>query len=83
MTATRMQVTLDREHHERAAEKASRLGISLAEYVRRLVAADLGAEPEQRADVAEIFGIGRSGGSRVSRHQDEYLAEAIGARRPR
>ena len=81
MTATRMQVTLDRDHHERAAAKASGLGISLAEYIRRLVAADLDAGPNERADVAEIFGIGRSGGSNVARHQDDYLGQAIGAGR--
>jgi hypothetical protein len=76
-----MQVTLDRDRHERAAQKASRLGISLAEYIRRLIAVDLDPGPAERADVSELFGIGRSGGSNVARHQDDYLAEAIGARR--
>ncbi len=74
-----MQVTLDRDHHQRAAEKAAGLGLSLAEYIRRLVAADLDQPANPRADISEIFGIGDSGGSDVARYKAEYLAEAIAA----
>ncbi len=71
-----MQVTLDREQHHRAAEKAALLGLSLAEYLRRLVAADLDPD-ESDGDISEIFGIGDSGGGDVAAHQDTYLAEAL------
>jgi len=56
------------------------MGISLAEYVRRLVARDLG-EPAAGGDVASIFSLGRSAGSDVARHKDRYLAEALDAER--
>jgi hypothetical protein len=48
----------------------------LAEYVRRLVRADLeGATPPN--DRRVLFGLGDSGGSDVARHKDAYLAEAV------
>jgi hypothetical protein len=39
----RTQIMLDAELQKRARKRASQLGISLAEYVRRLLARDLGA----------------------------------------
>jgi hypothetical protein len=78
----RTQITLDAEDHRRARRRASELGISLAEYVRRLVRADLGGEPRQ-ADVSSLFALGDSGGSEVARHKDRYLAEAVDAHRRR
>jgi len=39
---SRNQITLDPELQRRARKRASDLGISLAEYFRRLVARDLG-----------------------------------------
>jgi hypothetical protein len=74
---TRMQVTLDQEQHHRAAEKAAALGVSLAEYIRRVLAADLDDAQELGGDISEIFGIGDSGGSDVARFRDEYLGEAM------
>ncbi len=76
---TRMQVTLEREQHRRAAERASALGISLAEYVRRVVDADLAGLDEPASDVREVFGIGDSGGSDVAHKKAEYLGDAISA----
>ncbi len=75
---TRTQIALESESHRRARERAADLGISLAEYIRRLVERDLG-EPRQRADPRRIFNLGDSGGSDVSRYKDEYVAEAIEA----
>lgn len=74
----RTQITLPPDEHRAARRRAAEQGISLAEYVRRLVHEDL-AEVEQRpkADISEIFGIGNSGGSNVAKHKDEYVAEAI------
>lgn len=73
---TRTQIALESEIHRRARERAADLGISLAEYVRRLVERDLG-EPRRAADPRRIFNLGDSGGSNVSRYKDEYVAQAI------
>jgi hypothetical protein len=56
------------------------LGLSLAEYVRRLMAADLG-EQRPAGRVADIFDLGDSGGSDVAREKDCYLAAAVQAER--
>jgi hypothetical protein len=74
----RTQVTLDSELHRKARVRAAALGLSLAEYLRRLVAADLGDDrPSGRID--EIFDLGDSGGSDIQAHKDAYLAAAIKA----
>lgn len=74
----RTQVTLDPALDRRAKERARALGISFAEYIRRLVARDL--DPEERpGDISAIFGLGTSGRSDISRRKDEYLGEAIAA----
>ncbi len=70
---------LDAEEHQRAKRRAAELGISLAEYVRRVVGADL-STPAAKPDPAEIIGLFGSGGSDIARHKDEYLAEAIGTK---
>lgn len=75
MATTRMQITLPREHHLRAVARAEALGISLAEYLRRLVETDLD-DDLPRSDITELFGIGDSGGSDVARDKDVYLGEA-------
>jgi hypothetical protein len=72
----RTQITLDPEMQCRARQRASDLGCSLAEYVRRLVARDLGA-PSARPDVSLIFDLGNSGGSDISKNKDEMIGEAI------
>jgi hypothetical protein len=71
-----MQVTLPAEHHRAAAEKAATHGVSLAEYIRRLVVADLGRDENGQSDITELFGIGDSGGGDAARHLDAYLGEA-------
>jgi hypothetical protein len=48
------QITLGTEMQRRARQRASDLGVSLAEYFRRLVARDL-ARPETATDVDRIF----------------------------
>jgi hypothetical protein len=77
-----MMVTLDPEHHRRARQKANASGVSLAEYIRRLVALDL-EEERAPADVSSVFGLFDSGGSDVAAHKDVYLSEAAQARHPR
>ena len=76
----RTQITLDPENHRRARRRAAELGISLAEYLRQLVARDL--SPRMPAtNPSRIFDLGDSGGSDVARHKDTYLGEAVGAAR--
>lgn len=74
----RSQITLDRELQRRARERASQLGISLAEYVRRLVLRDLG-EPTCQADPSLVIGLGSSGGSNIARDKDRLVGEAVAA----
>ena len=75
----RTQVTLDPELHRGARAKAAALGISLAEYMRRLVARDLDA-PRRPADVGAVCDLGSSAGSDVAREKDRYVGEAVAAR---
>jgi hypothetical protein len=76
----RTQITLDPELQRRARQRATDLRISLAEYVRQLLARDL-QTVSRAVDVAGVFDLGRSGGSDVARHKDAMIAEAIGIRR--
>lgn len=78
----RTQVTLDPELHRHARRKAAELGISLAEYVRRLVREDLDV-PRSRGDTSQIIGLGDSGGSDIGAHKDTYVANALAMLRPR
>jgi hypothetical protein len=55
----RMQITLQPEFQRRARRRASDLRVSLAEYIRRLVARDLGSA----AAPGLVFDLGNSGGS--------------------
>lgn len=72
----RTQITLDSEMHKRAKQRAAAIGISLAEYVRRLVARDLGGSVPTVAPSA-VFNLGDSGGSDIAREKDRLIAEAI------
>jgi hypothetical protein len=74
----RTQITLPPEDHRRARARAAELGISLAEYIRGLVARDLG-EQEPAADVSALFDLGSSGGSDIARFKDEYIGDAVEA----
>jgi hypothetical protein len=73
---SRTQITLDPEIQRQARQRASDMGVSLAEYVRRLVARDLGgARPA--TDPSLIFDLGASGGSDIARNKDVMIAEAF------
>jgi hypothetical protein len=65
----RTQISMDPAMRRRALAKAAALGISFAEYVRRLVARDLGdtetrgfaeAGTEPKPDISSIFDLGAS-----------------------
>jgi hypothetical protein len=72
----RMQVTLDAEVHRRAKSRAGDLGISFAEYVRRVVDQDLGEAPRQ-TDASQIFGLFDSGSADIAREKDSYIGAAV------
>ena len=59
-----------------ARRRAVDLGISLAEYVRRLVAADLAGD-EPVVDASAIFNLGSSRGSDIARRKDSMTARAF------
>jgi hypothetical protein len=73
---SRTQIMLDSEVHRRALRRASDLGLSLAEYICRLVVRDV-ATPEVKADVTCVFDLGRSGGSDIARNRDAMIGTAF------
>ncbi len=87
---SRTQVTLDPELQRRARRKAAELGISFAEYVRRVVARDVGGKQAQ-IDVSAVFDLGQSDSpTDVARDKDRLIGDAVwaehgrsGKRRPR
>ena len=84
MTA-RTQIYLDVEEHRRARVRAAEQGISMSEYVRRLVHRDLDrAEPGKLASIEDIFGLDDSGEpTDIARDKDRLIGEAVEALRPR
>jgi hypothetical protein len=74
----RTQITLDPEMQRSARRRAADLGISLAEYLRQLVARDLGGVRPGKTPEA-VFDLGRSGRSNIARDKRTMLAEAFGA----
>jgi hypothetical protein len=75
----RTQISLDSETHRRARKRAAQLGVSFAEYVRRLVTRDLG-QSSRVADPSVVFNLGRSKGADVARHKDRMIGDAVAAR---
>lgn len=73
----RTQITLDPETQKRAQAKAAELGISFAEYVRRLLAQDLGA-PARRTHISMVFDLVDEGpATNIARDKDAMIAEAV------
>ena len=73
---SRTQISLDPEIQRRARQRASDMGISLAEYLRRLIARDL-CGARAAANPALVFDLGASGGSNIAANKDDMLAEAF------
>lgn len=74
----RTQITMDPETQRRAQAKAADLGISFAEYVRRLVTADLGGPEERRFDITQIFDLVTDGPkTNIARDKDKLVGEAV------
>jgi len=76
---SRTQISLDPELQRRARRRAARLGVSFAEYVRRVVERDLGPARRGRGGVAAVFDLGSSGGSDVARDKDAVVGAAFAA----
>lgn len=74
----RTQITLEAAMDRQAKDRARQLGISFAEYVRRLIEDDLG-DRKPIAGLADLIGLGDSGSSDVAAHEDEYLDQASAA----
>ena len=73
----RTQITMDPEMQRRAHAKAAKLGISFAEYVRRVVAQDLG-EPKPRPDISIIFDLIKDGPvTDIARDKDKMIGDAV------
>jgi hypothetical protein len=81
---SRTQITLEPKMQHRARQRATEMGISLAEYIRHLIARDLGGM-QPLANPSVVFGLGSSGGSDVAKKKDAMIAAAFasGARKPR
>jgi hypothetical protein len=76
----RVQIALPPEDHRRARRRAGELGISVAEYVRRLVARDLG-DARRQGDATGLFDLGTSGETDIGRDKDRLIGEAVASRR--
>jgi hypothetical protein len=73
----RTQITMDPDLQRRAQAKAAELGISFAEYVRRLVADDLGP-PKPKPDISIVFDLGASAEpTDIARDKDKMIGEAV------
>jgi len=77
---SRTQISLDPELQQKARQRAARLGVSFAEYVRRVVERDLGRARPKRGPSA-VFNLGSSGGADVARHKDEMVGQAVATKR--
>jgi len=77
---SRSQITLEAEVQRRARRRASDLGVSLAEYIRRLVARDLGSS-QATANPAAMFDLGASGDYDVARNKNAMVSEAFASGR--
>jgi hypothetical protein len=78
MTA-RTQISMDPELQRRAQARAQELGVSFAEYVRRLVASDLG-ESKPKADISIVFDLIDEGPpTDIARDKDKMLGDAVWA----
>jgi hypothetical protein len=74
----RTQITLDPQLQRRAHAKAAELGISFAEYIRRLVAGDLGETTKTKPDISILFDLVDEGPpTDIARDKDKMIGEAV------
>jgi hypothetical protein len=73
----RTQISLDPVMQRRAQARANELGISFAEYIRRLLANDLG-EPKRKTSISVLFNLVDEGPETdVARDKDKMIARAV------
>jgi hypothetical protein len=70
------QIALDPETHRLARRRAGDLGVSLAEYIRRLVARDLAAV-KSAGDPSAVFDLGASTRSDIRESKDAIIGDAF------
>src|SRR5215210_3858323 len=81
--STCSQITLDPETQRREQAKAAELGISFAEYVRRLLAKDLN-ELGRTAEISVVFDLVDAGpATNIARDKDRMVGEAVWKERSR
>jgi hypothetical protein len=74
----RTRITMDPEMQRRAEARAAELGISFAEYVRRLVASDLGQEEKDKPDISVIFDLVKDGPvTDIARDKHKMIGDAV------
>ena len=74
----RTQISMDPELQRRAHAKAAELGISFAEYIRRLVAGDLGPPKKSKPDISALFDLGASSEpTDIARDKDKMIGQAV------
>lgn len=73
----RTQISLDPEAHRRARRRAEERGVSLAEYIRRLVDADLAGPADGRASLEAVTDLGDGGPTDVAADKDQLIGEAV------
>ena len=77
MTA-RTQITLDPETQRRAQAKDEEQGISFAEYVRRLLALDLGEAKQRATHISLVFDLVDEGPeTNIARDKDKMIGDAV------
>ena len=76
------QILLHAVRHALARARAAALGISLAEYARRLSGREV-AERPGGADRSLVFDLGTSGGTDIALQKARMIGEATGAERRR
>ncbi|MBV8847839.1 MAG: hypothetical protein JO307_33915 [Bryobacterales bacterium] len=72
----RTQISLGPEIQRRARQRASDLGVSFAEYIRRLVLRDLG-QGRRTVDTHLVFDLGSSGASDIAKEKDAVISRAF------
>ena len=78
----RTHIAPEPQQHAAVKAKAADLGITMAEYIRRLVDRDLGGAVAA-ADVSSVIASGDSGGSDIAADKHEAIAAAIAQRHDR
>ena len=75
----RNEISLDEETQRRAEARAAELGISFNDYVKRILANDLGhPRPAKRVDISAVFDLVTDGPpTDIARDKDRMIGEAV------